>query len=417
MARYKLKAKPFHRAVEEMIDAFEDRSTAIYVPSDSALGYILAEDIYSPIDLPPYNVAFYDGYAVKSRDISSASASSPVELKVTGNIYKAGEEKGLYLERGQAIYVSANSPLPEGADTVVRMEYVEEKNGYILVKKAMDAGEDIVHKGEDLQKGDLILVRGQVIRPQDIALLLELNIHRVNVYRKPMVGILSVGTELKEKLSMGFPYPDNYSILLGESLKLMGAEVDILGVISDNPVEIREEVLEKTEVYDIIALIGGASIGLNDTTGHALEEIGEFIFHGTTLSPGKVSGVVKIRGKPVFLVPGHVGSAISCLYNFIYPLLMAKYLGGSSTLPKVYAELASDVPTKPRGYTFRTVSLKWIDDKIYAFPHEKRLGGSTLLTVLTRGRGFILIPPGVKPSRGDIVEVILFSHLESIGIK
>ncbi|MCS7125914.1 MAG: hypothetical protein NZ929_03280, partial [Aigarchaeota archaeon] len=140
--------------------------------------------------------------------------------------------------------------------------------------------------------------------------------------------------------------------------------------------------------------------------------IGEVIFHGTTLSPGKVSGVCKVNGKPVFLVPGHIGSATCCIYNIMLPIISKIHYDNVDLLPKVSAKLSTSVEARPGLYTFRTVSLEWCNGTLTATPRVKRLGGATLLTVLSNASGYILIPPGTKLSEGEVVNVTLLNPLE-----
>jgi molybdopterin molybdotransferase len=161
-------------------------------------------------------------------------------------------------------------------------------------------------------------------------------------------------------------------------------------------------------------MVGGASVGENDYTGRALEDIGEVIFHGTNISPGKVSGLVKVRDKPVFLVPGHILSAVSCVYNFVYKFIIEKFFDGNETLPRVIAKLAEEPTTRPGRYIFRPVTLRWMENTLYAYPHERRMGGSTLLSSLTGGNGFIVISPDYTPKKGDYIVVRLYSHYELI---
>lgn len=414
MSRYRLRARSFEEALNLVINTFGNRSSKINMPVMESLGFVLAEDIVSDRDLPPYNMAFYDGYAVRSEDTIGASPSNPVKLKLAGLIFNEDEYEKIKIKRGFAAYVSANAPVPEGADAVVRVEFTERMDNTVLIKRAVESNQDIIMRGEDVRRGDLIIEEGRIIRPQDISLMLEIGKYRVRVYRKPRVVIIAVGNELIERMDKGIIYPDNYSIYIAKSLELLGVDAYHFGIISDDPSEIKRVVLENIHKYDMMMLIGGASIGLNDHTGRSLEEIGEIVFHGTNLSPGKVSGLVKVKGRPVFLVPGHIGSAISCLYNFVYPLISKVYFNSAITLPTVYAELTENVDLKRGSYTFRTVTLKWENGKLYATPHLKRLGGSTLLTVFIKAQGYILIPPGEKVKKGDTVKVTLFSNIEQI---
>jgi len=247
--------------------------------------------------------------------------------------------------------------------------------------------------------------------------LLEIGLTRVKVYREPTIGIVSVGDELLERFEKGVSCPDNYFFLISSTLRLVGCKSASLGILRDNPDEIARFISKNISYYDALALIGGAARGIKDYTGMSIERMGEVIFHGTTLSPGKVSGVCKVDGKPVFLVPGHIGSATSCICNIIIPIISKIYYDRMELLPKVLAKLTTFIESRPGLYTFRTVSLEWCNDGLSATPHLKRFGGSTLITILLREGGFILIPPGVKLSSGELVEVTLLNPLEVFSWK
>lgn len=414
---YRLKAKPFDEALKSSLQAFTQKVLYELIPVDQALGRRIAEDIYAPLDMPEKNIAFYDGYAVRHEDTRGAAGSNPATLRVVGMVLKDGDEADLRIGRGEAVYTSANSPLPEGADAVVREELTSRHGDFVLVKKEVELHEDVVLRGEDAKKGDILISKGSIIRPQEQVLLLEVGLTRIKVYREPIIGIASIGDELLEKFERGVPYPDNYSFLASSSLKLTGCRTASLGILRDDPDEVADLVLKNIKYYDALALIGGAARGVKDYTGMSLSKIGEVIFHGTTLSPGKVSGVCKVEGKPVFIVPGHIGSAMSCICNIIVPIISKIYYDGVELLPKVLARLTASLEARPGSYTFRTVSLEWYGDGLSASPHLKRLGGSTLITILSKAGGFILVPPGVKLSSGELVKVTLLNPLEVFSWK
>jgi molybdenum cofactor synthesis domain-containing protein len=414
---YKFKAKPYDEVLKSALQAFPQKAAYELVHVSEALGRRVAEDVHAPFDIPRKNIAFYDGYAVRHEDTKGATASNPIKLRVVGLVLKDGEEVGLRVEKGTAAYLSANSPLPEGADAVIREEFTSRQGDYVLVKKEAELYEDVVLRGEDVKKSEVLISRGSVIRPQDQVLLLEIGLTRVKVYREPIIGIASVGDEHLERFEKGIPYPDNYSFLLSSTLRLIGCKTVSLGIFRDDPEEIAELISKNIDYYDALTLIGGASRGMKDYTGMGVERIGEVIFHGTTLSPGKVSGVCKVNGKPVFIVPGHIGSAASCICNIIVPIISKTYYDGIELLPKVLAKLTTSVEARPESYTFRTVSLEWCNDGLNATPHLRRLGGSTLITILSKAGGFILIPPGVKLSAGEIVKVTLLNPLEAFSWK
>ncbi len=412
---YKFKSKNYEEALKESLNAFEPAVSIEYIPVTDAVGRRAAVDFRSRFDMPPYNMAFYDGYAVRYEDTIGASASNPKKLKIVGQVLKSGDEIGLAVTEGTAIYVSSNSPLPSGANAVVREEYTSREGDFVLVKKEVELYEDVVLKGEDVKAEEALIKKGALLRPQDLVLLMEMGIYRIPVYKEPIIAIASVGDEILEKFEKGNPYPDDYCVFISMLLRLVGVKTVLLGILRDNLEEITNTVIRNVERYDAIALMGGGSRGVKDLTGAALSSVCETIFHATTISPGKISGVWKVKGKPAFLIPGHIGSAIVCLYNFVIPVMSKIYYDGVPLLSKVNAKLAIDVEARQGLYTVRTVSLSSkADGTLVATPLLKRLGGSALLTTLSKAHGYIIIPPGMKLSEGSVVEVTLFSPFESL---
>ena len=413
MSKYKLKGINYSDYIDIIRQNFTPRSSYIELSIDNSLNERLFENIYSPIDLPRKEIAFYDGYAVKFEDIKNADVNNPIKLKIVSYIFKDGDEIDVTINNKEAAYITANSPLPMGADTVVRSELARKEGEYIIIRKSIPKGSDIVHKGDDVKKGELILHKGKLIEGQDLTLMTEIGIYRVKVYRRPRIGVYSVGDELKEEIERGGVYPDNYKFIIKYVISEMGGEAHYLGILSDDKEEIVEKVINSIKYYDSILLVGGASIGLNDSTGPAIGTIGKPLFHGTTLSPGKVSGLYLVDEKPVFLVPGHIGSAVSCLYNIFYPYIKYVYYDDIDTLPVVKAKLMEKPDQRPGKHTVRTVSLVNRDGVLYAYPHKKRLGGSTLLTPLTTGAGITLFEPDKEYNVGDTIRVILFTRNSS----
>ncbi|MCX8193599.1 MAG: molybdopterin molybdenumtransferase MoeA, partial [Nitrososphaeria archaeon] len=154
---YKLKAKPYEVALRDSLEAFTSTPLHEMVPVTEALGRRLAVDVTAPYDMPKKNIAFYDGYAVRYEDTRGATASNPVRLKLIGSVLKEGDEHGLRIEKGMAVYLSANSPLPEGANAVVREELTSREGDMVVIKKEIEIFEDTVLQGEDAKKGEILM--------------------------------------------------------------------------------------------------------------------------------------------------------------------------------------------------------------------------------------------------------------------
>lgn len=407
-----LKLTNIDDALNLVISSFNLDLSVETINVEQAVGRILADDVISSKDYPEFDQAFYDGYAIRSIDTEHAKNGIPVKLKIVGRMDTNDKPEKIILKSGEAVFIVSGAPLPIGADAVIRLEEAEVNDDYVIVKRKINPGETVVMKGHDFKRGDRILSKGMLLRPQDIGLIMELGMSRLRVYRKVRVGIISVGTDLLERAINGVPYPDNYSQIVTYYLKLFGFDVQHYGIVSDNKDDIKGKILEAVKENDAVLIVGGVSISSNDLVPDILNEIGTIIFHGLRISPGKVSGFAIVNKKPIFMIPGHIGSTMAALLLIVIPALFYKLTGIRDPYIKIKAKLIGDVETKSGSYTFRTVSLKYINGEYEAKPIYKQLGGSPFLTLLTEANGFIIIKPENKPSIGDIVEVRIISHLE-----
>ena len=410
--RRRLKPLKLWDALDEVINSIDLPLSSEVIEVSRSIGRILAEDIKADSDYPPFNEIFYDGYALISDDVANASEENPVRLKIVGRMDNEDRPDKIILKQGETAFVTCGSPIPVNADTSIRLEAVEVKDGYIIVKKPVKKGENIVFRGSQYKRGELIFHKGHLIRPQDIGLLMELNISRVKVLRKVRVGIVAVGTELLDRLKKGVIYPDNYSQTAKHILDSYGFDVIHLGIIDDDYDKIRDVILNSIRFTDVLLIVGGVSVSSNDLVPDVVEDIGKLIFHGLGVRPGKVTGFGVVKDRPVFLIPGHIGSTLAAIFLLVIPALMYKIRGDKDPYMKIYAELVNKPDIKPGLYSFRTVSLRYGDGRYYAKIINKPLGGSPFLSIFTEANGFILIDPKKIPDVGDMVEVRLFTPYE-----
>ncbi len=407
-----LRLTDINTALDLAISSFNLSLTAESISVEYAVGRILADNVISNKDYPEFDQAFYDGYAVRSVDTDRIKDGSQVKLKIIGRMDTNDRPEKITLKPGETVFIVSGAPLPLGADAVIRLEEAEVNNGYLIIKRKINPGETVVMKGHDFRRGDVVLSKGALLRPQDVGLAMELGITRLMVYRKIRIGIIPIGSDLLERANNGIPYPDNYSQIVSYYLKLFNFDVQHYGIISDDKDEIRNKILKAVEENDAVLVVGGVSVSSNDPIPDVLNEIGTIIFHGLRISPGKVSGFAIVNKKPIFMIPGHVGSTIAALFLIVIPTLFHKLTGTRDPYIKIKAKLVSDAEVKPGSNAFRTVSLKYVNGEYEAKPIYKQLGGSPFLTLLTEANGFIIIKPDDKPSIGDIVEVRVFSFLE-----
>ncbi len=408
----KLDYLDFKNSLERLYNSVNIELGLKVIQVEDAVSEVLAEDIAAKFDIPPSNVAFYDGYALRSKDIIAASKEKPVKLKVIGTFFPNGNPK-CSLKKNESAYVSSGTPLPKGADVVVRFESVKIDGEHIWVTEPSESWDRVIFHGEDAKKGEVMFKEGHMIRPQDIGLLLQLGNSRVRVFRKPRIGVLSIGDEIVEQFNNNrSSYPDNFHMLIKSFFEAYKFHVDQVGIILDDVDKIKEAIRDSCQHYDALLVISGASTGKKDVVHIALQEVGKMIFHGVKLSPGKVSGLALVDGKPVFMIPGHVGSLYVCLSLYVAPVLFKTLCNVKEPFVKVIAKLDSEIRSRPHMSAIRTVQLTRNNGGYVAKVVEKRLGGSGLFTLLTKANGFVVLPPGAVRKQGENVTVSLFNPFE-----
>ena len=396
-----LKVVPLEKAVE-VISSFPLEPKVESVPLEEALGRVLAEDVVSPIDVPPFDRATVDGYAVKAEDTFMASESEPVRLKVIGEVH-AGDAPALKPGRGEAVYISTGASLPEGTDAVIQFEDVERVGNEILVFKPAYPTMGVMKAGVDIGKGKLLLRKGTRLTFKETALLSAVGIAKVPVFRRPKVAVISTGSEIippGEELTPGKIYDINGRAIT-DAVRELGGEAVFLGIARDDRESLKALIEKGLECCDIILLSGGASGGVRDLTSSIIEELGEVKIHGIAIQPGKPTVIGIVDGKPVFGLPGY---PTSCLTNFtllVAPLLR-KLIGRESEVRKVKKRLAHKVFSVKGRRQFLPVRIE--GDK--AVPILK---GSGAVTSFVNADGFIEVPENVEIlEAGEEVEVTFF---------
>jgi molybdopterin molybdotransferase len=386
----------------------------IRLPLEESYMRVLAEDIASPEDLPSFSRSTVDGFAVHSGDTFGASEGLPAYLNVTNEI-SMGEEPQFSLKRGEAAKIPTGGMLPRGGDAVVMLEYAQcADEGLMEVFKPVAPAENVIFAGEDVRKGERILTRGHMLRPQDVAALAGIGITEVSVYEKPRVSIISTGDEIvsaKSALKPGQVRDINSYNLAGLISEHGGLPVKS-GIVKDVFDGIQGVVKESLDTCRMVIITGGSSVGIMDMSSRVIESLGSpgVIFHGVTLKPGKptIGGVV--NGIPVFGLPGHPAAVTVCFDLFIKPVLRMltgvhekEYLKKKRTMS---ARIAKNVSSSPGREEHVRVVLELRGDEVWAVPV---LGKSGLIRTLVMADGTVVIPAQIRGlQEGDTVEVLLF---------
>jgi len=376
---------------------------------DSALNRVLAEDIYAPISLPPFDRSSVDGYAVRSSDIAMADEHRPVKLKIKGKI-GVGMRPYINVNEGEAVEVDTGSAIPPGADSVIMEEFISKHNDELICYKNTSTGENIFHSGTDVMVGELVLTKGTRIGIKEITLLTSLGIDKVKVYRRPKVAIISTGKEL---IAPGYDYKefkvyDSNGYMISAFLRELGCSIDILGIVPDDYDMLKSLISEASASHDFIITSGGTSAGEEDIVYHVLSDIGKIIVHGLMTRPGKPTVVAIVEGKLVIGLPGHPVSAFMILNALVRPIIL-KALGCTVyKTSSIKAKLSRKVPLRKGYLNIIPVALISDNGSFIAYPTFK---GSGLISSIIPSDGYIEISGNREyVSAGMEVEVKLFNN-------
>jgi len=291
---------------------------------DQAGGRVLAESVFSGVDLPPFDRAEMDGFAVLSEDLEGASEQRPVKLKVTGNI-GAGEPSLREVRRRECVEIATGAPMPRGADSVVMVEYTERVKGYVKIFKGTTPGENVASAGSDIQVGEMVLRKGTVLGTREVGILAAVGMKEAAVVRRPKVGIISTGDELVDPgdtLSFGRIYDINSSSLM-VAVREAGGEAQYLGRAKDDYDKIKRRITDGLRRCDVLIVSGGTSAGTGDLVYRVLEDVCDkgILVHGLHVKPGKPTIIAADKGKLVFGLPGYPVSALIIFDQIVRPYL------------------------------------------------------------------------------------------------
>jgi molybdopterin molybdotransferase len=396
-------------------------------PILDCLGQVLAEDVYSTIDVPPLDNSAMDGYALRAEDARGAGESSPRYLTVVGEL-AAGSMPTERVRPGTAIRIMTGAPLPEGADTVVRFEDTDEVGrkssggdlSQIGILCPVKKGMNVRRRGEDIAGGDLILRKGTVLRPQEIGMLASLGRSTALVIRRPVVAILATGDELigvDQPLAPGKIYDSNTYTIAAE-VSRYGGIPRILGIGRDSVQSLMEKI-DKGLDADMVITTGGVSKGDYDMVKDVLAERGEIGFWTVCMKPGKPLAFgtmtkmegVKEKKVPHLGLPGNPVSSMITFEQFARPAIL-KMMGKKNwAKPAIRAIIEDDIVNTDGRRIFARVVVTRRDGQYYASLTGPQ--GSGILTSMAKANGLAVIlesSKGVKA--GDMVDVQMLDWTE-----
>jgi len=376
------------------------------VPLTRSLGRTLAQNLRARAPIPPFAKATMDGYAVRAADTHPTEAGRPIRLEVIEDL-PAGRISRKSLGAGQAVRIMTGAPLPRGADAVVMVEDTEKADSLVKIFRAVSPGENIGQAGEDLEKGDLILEKGELIGPAEVGMLAALGLAAVRVVRRPKLAVIATGDEIVEpgeKAGPGHIWNSNGYSLLCLALEA-GTEARYLGIARDRTSQLKRKI-QRAGDTDILVLSGGVSVGDYDLVKEELRGLGvRPVFWQLRIKPGKPT-FFGVRGRQlVFGLPGNPTSAMVMFHLFVRPAIDITLGRRRTGLRSARAVLEQEITVKPGRTQFLRGRLVGEGPilRVEPFPDQR----SGVLRSMVKSRVLIVMPADLpRLQKGREVEVL-----------
>ena len=368
---------------------------------DDSHGRILAVDLPSLVDDPPFDNSAMDGFAMRFEDTTDV----PATLEIIGTIQAAGQEDNITVGKGQAVKIMTGAPIPNGADSILQVELTStEDNKVTLQQESMK--HFIRRKGENLSKGEIALSAGTYLTPSRVGLCATMGYSSIPVIKKLKVAIIATGDELKqpgEEIERGEIYESN-SFGLSGLIKWLGHESTRLNCIGDTIDDLRQTLNQASLDHDLILTSGGVSMGEWDLVRKIMEEEGDIHFWRVKLRPGSPPLFGTWNNTPIFGLPGNPVSSHVVFRILVAPWIRHITQANGPIENRAFAKLATKVKPTKDCLTLRRVSVEVTDDGLVA--HQKTHQGSGNIASMALSEGMVILQPGCEYSIGDTVEVM-----------
>jgi molybdopterin molybdotransferase len=389
-----------------------DRLPFERIPLDSALNRVLSKEIFSPENLPEGSRSTVDGFAVRAEDTFGASDSIPALLNLATSI-PMGVMPDFKLKPGEAAPIPTGGFLPEGADSVVMVEYTNSAGAdSVEVSRPVTLRTNVLEKGEDARAGEPLLLPGKELRPQEIGFLAALGITEVDVYRRPRVAVISSGDEvipIDRKPMLG-QIRDANGHAISALIRASGGEPILFDIVPDNAETLGQTLQNALDQADVVTLSGGSSVGTRDLMVEVVAGLPgvEVLAHGVAIRPGKPTMLANRTGKTIIGLPGHPVSALIVAEVFMVPFLHYIQGGNLEKGPvgvRMEATLSTSIHSTIGLEEYVRVRLQETPDGICAHPV---FGKSGMLSTMVKAAGVIAIPMNVEGfSKGATIQVIM----------
>ena len=367
-----------------------------------ALGLVVAQEVKTDRQYPPFNRSTRDGYAVRSNEVKPGT-----QLKCAGEI-KAGDTVTEALATGTCVQIMTGAAVPTGADAVVMIEYTQREGEQVRFERAAQSGQNVVPRGSEARVGQTILKPGMRLGFAELALAAQVGATQLQCAKRPRVAILSTGDEvvLIDQQPGPFQIRNSNSVSLAAQVRIAGGEPVVLGNAADRVEDLGEEI-ERGLKEDALVLTGGVSMGKYDLVESVLKALGaEFFFDAVAIRPGKPAVFAICHGKPVFGLPGNPVSTMVTFQLFVEPAIDLLRGADAHPLPLVEAQLMEPLNERPGLTHFLPARIEWhgIEPRVSALKWQ----GSGDIAALAGANCFLVVPAErEKISSGERVSVLL----------
>jgi molybdopterin molybdotransferase len=386
------------RSVREAIDAILEGVKPLgteVVPLPDALGRALAEDVVSPVTIPPRTNTAMDGYAARSEDVRGATAEAPRRLRVVEEVH-AGRVPERPIGPGEATRVFTGAPVPEGCDGVIRQEDTTRDGAYVLVRSDRDAGRNLRFAGEDLRSGDPVLGAGTSLGAAELGVLASVAKDRVVVGRRARVAILASGDELadldqREEILSGGKIASSNTYTLEALIRLAGAAPLKLGIARDTLDSVRQLLDRGAREADLVVTTAGVSVGERDFVHEAVRALGgEPAFWRVRMRPGSPLAFGHLGRVPWIGLPGNPVSTMVCFELYVRPAIRRMQGHRALFRPVVAATLEEPVRTAGRLTHFLRAVVRRTETGFTAQLTGPQ--GSGILTSMVKANALLIVP-------------------------
>jgi molybdopterin molybdotransferase len=401
--------KPLEEVRSEVLGSIEALGTE-RVSLWEARGRVLAVDAVAGEDVPPFPNSAMDGFAVRAGDVASPGAI----LEIVGDL-PAGSTTELVVGEGEAVKIMTGAPMPQGADTVVKVEDTTTEGSKVMIEAAVEAGTSVRSAGGDVARGQKVIAAGTRLTPMHIGVLATIGIANPDVFRSPRVAFMSTGDELAPPETPALApggIRDSNRPMLEALLAETGVELFDLGIVPDRPEALRDA-LARGSKADVLVSTGGVSMGDYDVTKLVLEGDARVAFWKVAIQPAKPFAFGRVGGAVFFGLPGNPVSVLVSFEQFVRPSLLRMQGARAILRPQITAVAGEDLATDPEKTVFVRVLVEGLDTGV---PRVVKSGGqaSNVLSAAAAAEAFAVVPRGTGTvSEGDPVVIEMFKWPET----